>query len=225
MNYYWKEKLDELYNINIHEKNKQKLLLGGVPDKFLTNVKNDNRISLDVLFRISSEISDKFEKSISEIKNIEPDLYYYPKEDYHITVLDILRGETNRTIPKNVNEYIECIKNCVNEIRPFKIEFNGLTASDNAIMVKGYYEYELQKFRVILRKSLREKGLDFDERYETISSHITVARIPDKLKNINNLIKYIEQERMFGIMIIDTFELTFHNYYDTKKEVLSIIKL
>ena len=225
MNYYWKEKLDELYNINIYEKNKQKLLLGGVPDKSLTNVKNDNRMSLDVLIRISPEISDNIEKTISEIKNIEPDLYYYPKEDYHITVLDILRGDINRTIPKNVNEYIECVKNCVNEIKSFKIEFNGLTASDNAIMIKGYYEYELQKFRELLRKSLREKGLDFDERYEAISSHITIVRLPDKLKNPNDLIKYIEQERTFGTMMIKSFELTFHNYYDTKKEVLSIIKL
>ena len=225
MNYYWKEKLNELYNINIYEKNKPKILSGGVGDKFLINAKNDNRKSLVLLIRISPEISEKIEKCISELKNIEPNLYYYPKEDFHITIIDILKGVEGRTIPKNLNEYIDCIKKCANEIKPFKIEFNGLTASDNAVMVKGYYEYELQKFRELLRKSLKEKGLDLEERYETISSHITIMRVPDKLENPKELIKCIEQERMFGIMNIDSFELSFHNWYDTKKEVLLNIKL
>ena len=225
MNYYWKEKLNELYNINIYEKNKQKILSGGVGDKFLINAKNDNRMSLVLLIRISPEISEKIEKCISELKNIEPNLYYYPKEDFHITVIDILKGTEGRTIPKNLNDYIDCIKKCASEIKPFKIELNGLTASDNAIMVKGYYEYELQKFRELLRKSLKEKGLDLEERYETISSRVTVMRVPDKFENPKELIKFIEQESMFGIMNIDSFELSFHNWYDTKKEVLLNIKL
>ena len=225
MNIYNKNKLDELYNINIYEKNKQKLLSGGIADKFLLNVKNDNRMSLDILIRMTPYISDKIEKCIFELKNIEPNLYYYPNTDFHVTVLDILKAESNRKIPNNLEEYIKCIKKCVSEIKPFKIEFNGLTASDNAIMIKGYYEYELQKFRESLRKLLREKRLDFEERYETISCHITIGRILDKINKPIDLIKYIEQDRMFGIMEINSFELCFHNWYDTKKNILSIIKL
>ena len=174
MNYYWKEKLKELYDINIYEKNKQKIISGGIGDNFLKNAKKDNRMSLVLLIRISPEISTKIEKCISELKQIEPNLYYYPKEDFHITVIDILKGIEGRTIPKNLNEYIECIKKCISEIKPFKIEFNGLTASDNAVMVKGFYEYELQKFREAFRKALKDKGLTLEERYETISSHVTI---------------------------------------------------
>ena len=126
-----------------------------------------------------------------------------------------------------MNEYIECIKKCISEIKPFKIEFNGLTASDNAVMVKGFYEYELQKFREAFRKALKDKGLTLEERYETISSHVTIMRIADKLENPNDFSKFIEheQERMFGIMNINSFELSFHNWYDTKKEVLLNIEL
>ena len=182
-------------------------------------------MSLDILIRMTPYISDKIEKCIFELKNIEPDLYYYPNTDFHVTVLDILKAESNRKIPNNLEEYIECIKKCVSGIKPFKIEFNGLTASDNAIMIKGYYEYELQKFRESLRKLLREKRLDFEERYETISCHITIGRILDKINKPIDLIKYIEQDRMFGIMEINSFELCFHNWYDTKKNILSIIKL
>ena len=225
MNIYSKENLDIHYDKNIYEKNKQKLLKGGTGDKFLINVKNDNRMSLVLLIRISSEISNKIEKCISKLKNIEPDLYYYPKTDFHITVIDILKGEENREIPNNLNEYIECINNCIKEIKPFKIEFNGLTASDNAIMVKGYYEYELQKFRELLRKSLKEKGLSLEERYETISCHITIGRVADNFKNPKDLTKFIEEERKFGVMEVDALELSFHNWYDTKKKVLTLFKL
>ena len=225
MNLYNKEKLDELYNINIFQKNKEKILSGGRPDKFLNNVTNDNRMSLDLLIRFNPEITEKFEKCISELKNIEPNLYYYPKSDFHVTVIDILKASPNRKTPENLDEYINCIKKCIKQIKPFKIEFKGLTMSDNAIMIKGYYEYELEKFREILRKTLRESGLIFEERYETISCHITISRVPDKINNPDDLIKFIEKEKMFGVIEVDSFELSLHNWYDTKKEVLSIIKL
>ena len=66
-------------------------------------------IYLKELIRIAPEISDKIEKFISELKNIEPNLYYYPKTDFHITIIDILKGMENRKIPNNLNEYIDCI--------------------------------------------------------------------------------------------------------------------
>ena len=225
MNIYNKEELNKHYDKNIYQRNKEKLLSGGTGDKYLINAKNDNRMSLVLLIRISPEISDKIEKCISELKNIEPNLYYYPKTDFHITIIDILKGMENRKIPNNLNEYIDCINKWVNEIKPFKIEFNGLTASDNAIMVKGFYDYELQKFRELLRKKLKERGLDLEERYETISCHITIARVIDRVNKPLDIIKIIEQEKMFGIMEVNSFELSFHNWYDTKKEALANIQL
>ncbi|ORX80325.1 hypothetical protein BCR32DRAFT_293892 [Anaeromyces robustus] len=225
MSSYNREILEQHYNINIYERNKQKLLSGGIGDKYLENAKNDDRMSLALLIRIKSSISEKIEKCITELKTIEPNLYYYPKSDFHITVMDILKGESNRTIPQDLNEYIECIKKASKQIKPFKIEFNGLTASDNAIMVKGYYEYELQKFRELLRKLLKEKGLRLEERYKTISSHITIIRIPDKLNNPKEIMNYIEKEYNFGVMEVSELELDFHNWYDTNKKVLALIPL
>lgn len=138
-------------------------------------------MALVLLIRINNNIANEIEKCISEIKIIEPDLYFYPKQDFHITVMDILKGEANRSLPDNINKYRECVFACAKEISPFKIDFHGLTASDNAIMVRGYYEYALQKFREELRMKLKHNGLKLEERYETISSHITIARIADIL--------------------------------------------
>ena len=220
-----KEKLKEHYN-NIFIKNKEKIKQGGVKDNFLSNVQNDNRMSLVLLIRISPNISKNIEKCINDLKEIEPDnIYFYPSSDFHITVIDILKGEEGRKIPENINEYINCINECIKQIKPFEIEFDGLTASDNAILVKGFYDNELQIFRELLRENIIKNNLKFEEGYKTISSHITIARNKDKLKNPEKIISFIENEYYLGKMKVNSMELSFHNWYDTKKQVISVINL
>ncbi|MCR5343665.1 MAG: 2'-5' RNA ligase family protein [Butyrivibrio sp.] len=205
--------------------NKERFLEGGVGDAFLSNAKNDNRMALVVLIRITSEIAGKINKCISELHDIEPDLYYYPCEDFHITVMDILRGEEGRELPHNLDDYIKCIRECCSEIDPFKITFDGLVASDNAIMVKGYYDEQLLRFRESLRNSLAVNGLSLEERYKTISSHITISRLYDKYKNPTKLMDYIEKPHSFGTMTVKNMEISFHNWYDTRKQLLSEVEL
>ena len=222
-----KDFLKEHYN-NIFIKNKEKICQGGVKDDLLSNVKNDERMSIVLLIRISPNISANIEKCINKLKEIESDsMYFYPSSDFHITVIDILKGEIGRKIPENINDYINCINECAKQIKPFEIEFEGLTASDNAVLVKGFYDNELQKFRELLRESLSKNNLKLEERYKTISSHITIARNKDKLKNPEKLISFIENESKnnFGKMKVDSLELCFHNWYDTKKQAIAKINL
>ena len=222
-----KDFLQEHYN-NILLKNKDKLNQGGVKDDLLSNVLNDKRMSMVLLIRINPDINIKIQNTINNLNETEPDsMYYYPSSDFHITVIDILKGELGRNIPENINEYINCIKECTKQIKPFEIEFDGLTASDNAILVKGFYDNELQKFRELLRENLGKNNLKLEERYKTISSHITIARNKDKLKNPEKLISFIENESKnnFGKMKVDSLELCFHNWYDTKKQAIDKINL
>ena len=72
---------------------------------------------------------------------------------------------------------------------------------------------------------MNERKLALEERYETVSSHITIARIPEKLKNPKELISYIKNEHLFGTMKVSSFEFSFHNWYDTRKEIISHINL
>ena len=213
-----KELLKEHYN-NILIKNREKILKGGVKDNFELNEKI---MSMDLLIRIPSNISNNIENCLNKLKEIESDnIYYYPPSDFHISLINILKGEIGRTVPENINEYINCINECIKQIKPFEIEFNGLTASDNAVLVKGYYDNELQKMRELLRENLVKKNLIFEERYKTISSHITIARIKNKLKNPEKYISFIENGNYLGKMKVESIELTFHNWYDTKKEILA----
>lgn len=220
MKYYNKQGLTELYN-NILNQNKNKLLLGGIGDSFLTSSTIDERMALALVFRPSTEIADKLATHLDQIRNIEPDIYFYPTQDLHVTVIDILKGMPKRIIPDNIGKYIECIKECTEQIHPFCIEFEGMTASDNAAMVKGFYEADLENLRILIRHAFVAKSLLLEERYETISSHITMARIPIKLQNPKAFVDYIMEPVYFGTMKVNSLELVFHNWYDSKKTVLA----
>ncbi len=143
----------------------------------------------------------------------------------HITVMDILGGREGRQIPENLDEYRSCIEKCASKIEPFNIAFDGLVASDNAVMVKGFYDEALLKFRESLRASFAEKGLLLEERYKTISSHITITRLYDKYRDPERLLEYVERPHSFGTMTVTSMELAFHNWYDTRNELLSRVVL
>ena len=205
--------------------NREKILAGGVGDALLEKALTDSRMSLVVLIRITPDVAKKISSCIDELKRIEPNLYYYPAKDFHITVMDVLKGEEGRVIPSNITEYIRCIEECSKDISPFRIKFDGLTASDNAVLVRGYYDDQLMVFRQKLREMLKQRGLSLEERYKTISSHVTIARLYSKFQNPEKLLDYIETPRPFGTITVSNLEISFHNWYDTRKEVLSVVEL
>ena len=216
--------LDNHYD-SILTANREIILAGGVGDALLERALTDSRMSLVVLIRISLNVAEKINSCIDDLRGIEPNLYYYPAKDFHITVMDVLKGEEGRRIPPNITEYIRCIEECSKEISPFKIRFDGLTASDNAILVRGYYDDRLMVFRQKLRDMLKQRGLSLEERYKTISSHVTIARLHSKYQNPEKLLDYIEKPRPLGTMTVSNMEISFRNWYDTRKEVLSTIEL
>lgn len=218
------QRLDELYR-GLFERSREKILRGGKGDEYLAFPDTDTRMSLSLLIRIKPHISGRIAEYLEELKAVEPDLYYYPEKDFHITVMDILRGIPNRPIPENIAGYAACAKKCAEEIGPFRIRFDGLTMNDNVVMVKGYYEEALETFRRHFRQRLRENGLSLEERYETYSAHISVVRIPVRLTRPERFVERIADKNYFGEMEVSSFELTFHNWYDSKKKLLAEIVL
>ena len=217
-----RERLEAHYQ-KILEENRETILKGGVGDDYLVHPQRDTRMALALVIRIAPPICDQIETFLDELKRLEPELYYYPTKDLHITVMDILRGIPDRPVPDNIDDYIRCINACTGTIPPFGIAFDGLTMSDNAVIVKGYYEPALETLRQRLRKAMREQGLLLEERYETFSAHVTAARIPGRLTAPEPFLSQIADRRPFGEMEVSSFELVFHNWYDSKKKLLARI--
>ena len=92
---YDRQYLDNRYS-NILTQNRDKILHGGVCNSFLANAENDERMSLVLLIGIAPDISNNIVRVIDDLRKIEPDMYLYPMNSFHITVIDLLKGEKNQ---------------------------------------------------------------------------------------------------------------------------------
>lgn len=210
---------------SIFNANREIILEGGNGRVDYTDYVENKAMSLVALIRISPEVSSKIALFEDNLKYLEPDMYFYPQTDFHITALDILKGKAGREIPENISDYIDAISSCTTGIKPFEIELEGVSASDNAVMVCGYYEESLEILRNRMRSEIRKRQLPLDERYETFSSHITIARLCSKYNNPQKLISLISEPRYFGVMTVNSIEISFHSWCDSQKTVLANIVL
>lgn len=207
-------------------KNNRRIILEGGNGRIdYTDFVDEKIMSLVTLIRLSPEVSTRIAAFEERLRAIQPDMYFYPQEDYHITVLDILKGEKGRQLPHNIDEYVEAVKACTKNIRPFEITFKGISASDNAVMICGYYDDALERLRQSLRKELNQRGLPLDERYETFSSHVTFARLCSKYTDPVKFLSLISEPVSFGSMTVSSLEICFHSWCDARKTVIEEIPL
>ena len=47
----------------------------------------------------------------------------------------------------------------------------------------------------------------------------------NKFQSPEKLLVYIEKPRVFGTQTVSNLEISFHNWYDSRKEVLSVVEL
>ncbi|MCI6464320.1 MAG: 2'-5' RNA ligase family protein [Lactobacillus johnsonii] len=184
---------------------------------------SDTRMGLTLVIRPTMEIQNEIERVISELRRIEPSQYYYPREDFHITLFDIITARQGFQYTEN--QKMSCIslsEEILKNFHPFHIEMKGLTMSESCIMAKGFCDMEMQQIRGQLREHIAEYGLVLDERYPTKSSHITIARFKNKLQEREKLVEKISElgQVRFGIMNVTNIELTCHNWFDSKKELI-----
>jgi 2'-5' RNA ligase len=207
-------------------KNNRRIILEGGNGRIdYTDFVDEKIMSLVTLIRLSPEVSSRIAAFEDRLRAIQPDMYFYPQEDYHITVLDILKGEKGRQLPNNIDEYVEAVKACTKDISPFEITFKGISASDNAVMVCGFYDEALELLRQSMRTELKRRGLPLDERYETFSSHVTFARLCSKYTDPVKFLSLISEPVSFGAMTVTSLEVCFHSWCDARKTVIAEISL
>lgn len=220
-------KLEELYR-HIFEEGKSTLAKGGAVDSFLANPQTDTRMGVSLVIRVPDELQNPLWEELGELREMEPALYYYPQLDYHVTLLDLLRGRPGLTCPPELaGKYLDCVKAAAADIGPFSISLEGLTASREAVMAKGYYEEGMQKLRAAIRNAVRGAGLPLEERYETFSCHVSAVRFPSRISNPEKFFDFLKEESEvpFGTFCVGEIEMVYHDWYDSKKRILGRIRL
>ncbi len=213
--------LTEHYN-QLYKTSSEAILAGkyGI-DSELKN-ESDSRFGITLLIRPNEEVKANIQRFINELKKAEPEQYFYPDSDIHITVLSIISCSTefslNQISPK---EYIEIICRSLVDVDKIKIHYKGVTASPSAIMIQGFPSDEtLNNLRNRLRENFKNSQLQqtIDSRYEISTAHSTIMRFQEKLQNPKKLIQIVEQYRDydFGEFDVKSIELVYNDWYQRK---------
>ena len=192
----------------------------------LINDSTDLRRGITVLSYFDNSVEDKISTFLDELKIIEPEQYYYPKNELHLTILSIISCITGFKLSNiDVEAYSSIFKETLKNIDGFKVKYKGITVSPSCILIQGFPdENQLNHLRNSLRVSFKKAKLDttIDSRYKISTAHTTAVRCLTPFRNSNNLMRVLSKYKNydFGTLEVNSLELVFNNWYQN----LSITK-
>ena len=215
-----KEHYSELYKESV-----KKISSGKYEIDNLIDSKSNKRFGITLLVRPSNEVKAKIEKLTIELKKAEPNQYYYPNSDIHITVMSIISCYDDFNIENiELSKYIELIKKCLPNKKNIEINFKGLTASNSCIMLQGFMNNNvLNEIRDNLRFEFKKSELEqsLNKRYSIQTAHSTIVRFRNHLNEKENFLKIIDKyaDFNFGTFEIKKIELVYNDWYQRKELV------
>ncbi|TDD95078.1 2'-5' RNA ligase family protein [Flavobacterium cellulosilyticum] len=186
---------------------------------------SDNRFGITLLIRPTIEIKNIIQQFLEVIRAIDPEQYYYPNSDLHITVMSIVSCYTGFDLSNiSVSEYVHCIEKSLVGINTIEINFKGITVSPSAIMIQGFVNTSsLDDSRNNLRDNFKNSGLEesIDKRYSISTAHSTVVRFRKEIRNKELLIETLGKYRDFdfGKFTVEKFDLVYNDWYQREKFV------
>lgn len=166
------------------------------------------------------------------IRQLEPDQYFYPDSDLHMTFETIMTARDGFRLDEvSPEDYLTLVRNCLAGCEPPRIRMNGLTASPGTVLIQGFPDNnrlnDMRRcFRLALNSSVLPK--DADARYLLETAHLTAVRFSSKLRQRNELIRFLQANREydFGSFDVAEIELVCNDWYHRAKnvELLGLIR-
>jgi len=188
-------------------------------DSVLAGKQVDWRRGMTLLLRPSSSVQDRITKFFDQLREFEPEQYYYDRAELHVTFLSLFTAtEKYESFYARTEDYAKAVASCMDKIRPFPISFTGITASPGALMLQGFTDADrLNAARDVLRQALCARGLDagLDQRYRLETAHMTVVRFRQPLRDGKIFAEVLQRARTFdfGQMEVDAVELVKNDWY------------
>ena len=185
----------------------------------LLDLDQDTRRGITLVARPPDGIAANIAAVLADFHQSEPDQYYYPISDIHLTVLSIISCYPGFALNGiKVEDYQRTASAIARQAAPFDIRFSGLTASPSGVMVQGVPQDEgLNHLRDETRRLFRQSGLQqsIDHRYMLQTAHATVIRFKSGLWNTTAFIQKIEKYKKvdFGGFTVDAMELVYNDWY------------
>lgn len=195
---------------------------GVVTDELLDDSLDDRR-GITLLVRPGEEVKERIRGWLEMLQKAEPEQYYYPTSDLHITLLSVISCYSGFH-PEQIDlpSYNRLIRESLAGEDSFSIRMKGITASPSGVMVQGFSENDrLNELRENLRKQFGKSELQqsIDKRYVLQTAHSTVIRFRKPLQHKNAFLDKMEQFRDFdfGTFQVKEIELVANDWYLRKE--------
>jgi 2'-5' RNA ligase len=188
-------------------------------DDYLSGRK-DTRRGITLIAKPSSKVRSKITKFLSEFSELEPDQYCQPDSDLHITIMSIVACRENYVL-QNEYQYCDAVNKILEGVRQFEVEFCGITASPNCVLLQGFpHDESLNNLRNTIRKEFLGNTLEhsMDTRYTIKTAHSSVIRYRISPANPSKMVSFLKlnKERYFGVCKITELELVLNDWYQRK---------
>jgi 2'-5' RNA ligase len=223
------EELISIYN-KLYEDGIQKIKSDQYETDDLIGSSLDKRFGVTLLIRPDEHVRHRILKFLAALHAIEPEQYYYPSSDMHITVLPIISCHEEFDLNQiAVQDYIDLIRETLPSQQNIKINFKGITASPSCIMIQGFPQHPvLDELRNSLRTAFKTSSLqqDIDKRYAIRTAHATVVRFKNHFAAKEEFIKVLNdfKDYDFGTTTISELELVYNDWYMSEKIVKTLFR-
>ncbi|TDN39467.1 mutarotase [Hymenobacter sp. UV11] len=186
----------------------------------------DTRRGITLLARPSAPITAALAEMMAEFQLTEPAQYYYPPTDIHLTILSIISCYPDFKLHEiNPASYRCALRQIIQFIPPFRLTYQGLTASASGILAQGFPQgKELEELRTDIRNLFQDSDLQqsIDKRYSIQTAHSTIIRFKTPLQNpaklLANLKKY--ERHFFGTFEVNKLELVYNDWYQRARNTV-----
>ncbi len=189
---------------------------------------DDSRRGISLVIRLDQSLSDRFGDFLRLAEDVEPGQYIYAPSEIHTTVMSIITCTENFGLNQiDVSEYAQAIQSCVDQIAPFVVDFNGITASAGCVMAQGFPAGDtLERLRELLRAKFRNSGLrhSIDRRYAIATAHSTLIRFRVGLSRPREFLDLMSRFRdvEWGRQHVSDLVLVFNDWYHKSSRVVDI---
>jgi 2'-5' RNA ligase len=188
-------------------------------DPWLTQLTPDERRGLTLRARPPAPLATRIQEVVAAFQQLEPDQYYYPASELHLTVSALIAAYPGFTLQQLApRAYQQAVGQSLAQSSPFTLSYSGVTASPGAILLQGFPQGDaLTQLRTQLKHGVEQAGLwhSIDARYALQTAHITLVRFQAPLRQPAQLVQLLDayQQTFIGAFVVDTLELVYTDWY------------
>ncbi|HET7456193.1 MAG TPA: hypothetical protein VFJ74_00975 [Gemmatimonadaceae bacterium] len=190
-------------------------------DPWPTRKHDDPRRGLTLLGRPAPAVASRLVALLDELREIEPDQYYQPRADLHLTVLSLFSATADHEQhAARIDDYRDAVAEALDGAPPFAVDTIGVTLAPGAVIAQGFPRGDaLDHLRARLRRVATAHGLGdtLDQRYLLKTAHSTLVRFVAPLRDPGRFVNAVAaaRRRDFGTSTVTRLELTLADWYQS----------